>query len=176
MSFGFRDTGGPAVPAREVGPGALVAAAVLLLISLGLPWSRAIGGGIDVPGSLIPGFCVSMADGTVECSGMSWTPGWTVGPYAHVVAGYGSPARVGLVLALVAILFAYRRREPILLLGVFAGVALALVSTGVTGLGGQIVAVAACLLVGLHLRRTGVPARGDGSLRARIAGAGDHRT
>ncbi|WP_066908423.1 hypothetical protein [Millisia brevis] len=172
MTSGFRDTG------RAIGPGLLVAAAALLLISLGLPWSRAVGVGIDVPGSFTPGFCVSMADGTVECSGMSWTPGWTVGPYAHVVAGYGSPARVGLVLALVAILFAYRRREPLLLLGVFAGVALALVSAGVTGLGGQIVALAACLLVGLHLRRTGVVVRmrDDGSLRARIVGAGDHRT
>lgn len=147
---------------RGAGPGVVVAVAALLVLSLGLPWSSAFAAGAHLPGSFVPGTCVPMADGTLDCLGMMWVPGWTMGAQGYQVAGYGSTARVGLVLALIAILVSQRRREPRFLLGVPAGVALAVLSVGVTGLGGQIVALAAVLLVAMHLRGLGLGAIGRG--------------
>lgn len=146
--------------------GSMVLAAVLLIVSLGMPWSRTVTAGLDVSHSLLPGTCTTMVDGSLDCTGMTWVPGWSTGSQVAVGAGYDSGARVGLVLALVAILMAYRRSNPTLLLGVPAGVGLAVVAAGLTGFAGQLLALAACVVVAPY----------TGLLRARSVGGMDHRT
>jgi hypothetical protein len=91
----------------------LALAAGLLVASLGLPWFQNQGtAGTYLPGWYTPGFCVNMADGSLECSSGTVGIGMSLpGTASSVTNGAQHPARFAIVFALVAIAVAARHRD-----------------------------------------------------------------
>lgn len=133
-------------------PAPAVIALALLVLSLGLPWSFSLDPTVYIPGSVTPGTCVGMYDGTLDCTPMQVSPGWLSGGGLSIDAGYRSGARVGLVVAIAALVIARRRADRRLLWGVPIGVGVALIGSGVTAGGGQLAAVLACAFVWVLIR------------------------
>lgn len=111
-----------------------VVGTLLVLASLGLPWSRDTQ--LSIPGWIVPTTCIPTSDGTIWCSPGGFSPTITTGSSA--AAGADSPARVFLVGAIVLVAFAVHRssRRLVALAGLttLAGVVL----TGPVLLGGPV--------------------------------------
>lgn len=94
--------------------GWLALAAVLGVVSLGLPWST-WSGGSTTAGTLVPGGCTTSYgyDGfpTLDCTPMSFVPGFSF-TTGGSLAGADLAARVLLVAAAALVWTAYRRRDP----------------------------------------------------------------
>ncbi|MCK0113212.1 hypothetical protein MWU75_13775 [Ornithinimicrobium sp. F0845] len=131
------------MPATARQRAAVVVAGLLVVLSLGLPWTTS--SQTYVPGWMAPSMCIPTADGTIWCSGSFLSPGFMTGSAA--LSGAGSVARVFLVGALVLIVVAWVRREHRWLGLAGAGLAVAVLLAGLTALGGQIAACAAALLL-----------------------------
>ncbi|WP_114906440.1 hypothetical protein [Ornithinimicrobium murale] len=123
---------------------AVLAAGLLTVLALGLPWTASTEvttGGWYVASTCIPNF----NDGTIWCSGSYASPGFTTGSAG--LSGNETVARVFLVGALVLITIASVRQKPRLLLVAGAALVLGILLTGLTLLGGQVAAVLAAALV-----------------------------
>jgi len=129
------------VPATTRQRVAVLVAALLVVLSLGLPWTTSTQ--TYVPGWMAPSMCVPSADGTIWCSGAFISPGFMTGSAA--LSGAGSVARVFLIGALVLILVAWTRGESRWLGLAGAGLLVAVLLAGLTALGGQLAACAAAL-------------------------------
>jgi hypothetical protein len=94
-------------------PWSLLAAGLLGLLSLGLPWAIASNGTYR-PGSYVPGFCTLDYDydgfATLDCMPGSVLPGlWSGGPGA--IPGYATDIRVWVAAAVLLVVLGVRRRS-----------------------------------------------------------------
>lgn len=136
---------------------AALVAGLLIVLSLGLPWTPDTSQ--YVPGWMSPSICMPSTDGTIWCSGGFVSPGYMIGSSA--ASGASSIARVFLVGALVLIVVAGVRRESRWLSVAGGGLILSLLLVGLAFLGGQVAAVgAAILLLYAGLSAADEPARG----------------
>lgn len=136
---------------------AVLAAALLMVLALGLPWTRDT---LDyVPGWMTPSFCTPNADGTIWCTGSYISPGFVTGSSA--LSGAGSVARVFLVGGLALLVVARLRHEPRWLLVGAGGLLAGILLVGLAFQGGQVAAgLAASLLLYAGLTAGGAPTRG----------------
>lgn len=138
-------------------------ALLLMLLSLGLPWSStSVTAGTLLPGYLEPSYCsTDYVDGTVYCTYGTYTPGmYLPGLTVGGAPGYLTSARV-LVAAAVALVVVARRRgsrELVRVAVVTAGAAIVLVGSELRS--GPLVLLVAigCLL--MAERRSAVPTGG----------------
>lgn len=145
-------------------PGVVIAAGVLLLLALGLPWS--VSSMAYIPGWYDAGTCMpNLAEGTVYCTGGFVAPGRSVGSGAS--HGVDTVARVFLVGALVLMAVARRQGRSVWLTIAGAVVLLGVLLTGLAAQGGQLAALAAAAL----LLSAGFSDRADGrAVDPRVAG------
>ena len=136
---------------------AVLAAGLLIVLALGLPWTTSTEfstGGWFVGSTCMPSF----ADGTIWCTGSYYSPGITGGTGA--LSGSGTVARVFLVGALVLMTAAWVGGHSRLLVVAGAALVLSILLAGLTLLGGQIATVLAeALLLYAGLSGGGAPAR-----------------
>lgn len=137
--------GGPTIRSE----GSLALAAVLVLLSLGLPWRSS--STIYLPGTITPGFCYMDQGGYMTCDVGTYMAGMIIG--AGPLSGLHLTVRVFLVAALVLIVLAAGRRSWLLAAAVILGAGL--VVTGLAATGGQIAALGAILLILRAVRRPG---------------------
>lgn len=122
---------------------AVVTAALLIVLALGLPWTADTSA--YLPGWYSPGFCTPDADGLVFCTGGTISPGLWVGSGA--LSGASSVARVFLVGALVLLVVGSRSGQHLWLALAGGGLALSVLLVGLQAQGGQVAASAAAALL-----------------------------
>lgn len=122
---------------------AVLAAALLSILSLGLPWTTSTQD--YQAGWYVPGMCMPSGD-EVWCAESFISPGTlTISP---ALSGAGTVARVFLVATLVLIVLARVRQEREWLAVAAAGLVLGVLLTGLAAQGGQLAALLAAALLG----------------------------
>lgn len=122
---------------------AVLTAGVLIVLSLGLPWTQS--SQTFTGGWMVPASCVMGSDGLMTCTGGFISPGYLVG--APALSGASTVARVFLMAALVLLVVAWLRREQRWLLWGGAGILVGALLTGLTAQGGQLAGLAAAALL-----------------------------
>lgn len=108
-------------------------ALLLMLLSLGLPWSSpGITAGTYLPGYLSPSYCSNnYYDGTMDCTFSTYTPGIYLPGYpVGGSPGYVTAARVFIAVAFALVLLGRRRASRAL---VTAAIVIAAAAVGVVG-------------------------------------------
>lgn len=122
---------------------AVLAAGLLIVLALGLPWTR------DtteyIPGWMTPATCIMGSDGLMTCTGGFVSPGLVVG--AGAASGAASVARVFLVAALALVVVAWRRAEAAWLVVAGGVLLLGVLVVGLAAQGGQVAAGGAAVLL-----------------------------
>lgn len=136
---------------------AVLAAGLLIVLALGLPWTTSTE--FSTGGWFVGSMCTPNSyDGTIWCTGSYYSPGLTGGTEA--LSGNGTVARVFLVGALVLMILAWVRGHSRLLVVAGAALLVGILLAGLTLLGGQVATmVAAALLLYAGLNGGGAPAR-----------------
>lgn len=130
----------PSPRVRSRTPLALVAA-VLTVVSLGLPWTPGSASQY-VPGFVTPGFCSPISG---DCTPMTATPGYTIGGSSGLT-GAESYARVGIVLVLVLGLLAWRSGSRVLAVAALVTAGIAVAMTGLSVSAGAVALLAGAAL------------------------------
>lgn len=95
---------------RAVSP-TVIAAGVLVLLSLALPWTGA-GSGSTIPGWYAPGSCIPVYDydgfATLDCTAGFFSPGWSRAGFS-AQPGYATGMRVFLAVGVVVFVAGLRR-------------------------------------------------------------------
>lgn len=122
---------------------AALAAALLIVLALGLPWTTDTTE--DIAGWMTPASCIMGADGMMSCTGGFISPGFVLGTGA--ASGAGTVARVFLVGALVLLVIGWRRQESKWLVAAGVGLVLCILLVGLSFQGGQVATAGAAALL-----------------------------
>lgn len=127
-------------------------ALLLMLLSLGLPWSSpGVTAGTYLPGHLAPSYCSSnYLDGTMDCTYSYYTPGiYLPGYVVGGDPGYVTAARVFIAVAFALVLFSHRQTSRALLTAALVTAAASVALVGGELRSGPLVLLASigCLLM-----------------------------
>ncbi|MBA2716102.1 MAG: hypothetical protein H0U51_03460 [Propionibacteriales bacterium] len=127
-------------------------ALLLMVVSLGLPWSSAgATAGTYLPGYLSPSYCyTNYYDGTMDCTYSSYSPGFYLPGYVVGGApGYATAARVFIAVAFALVLFSHRQKSQALLTAALVTAAASVALVGGELRSGPLVLLASisCLLM-----------------------------
>ena len=148
-------------------------ALLLMLLSLGLPWSSpGVTAGTYLPGYLSPSYCsTNYLDGTMDCTYSYYTPGiYLPGYVVGGAPGYVTAARIYIAVAVALVLFGHSRASRALVTVAIVTAAAAVAVVGSELRSGSLVLLLSvgCLL--MARRRTTGPTAARWQAEQRVAG------